>query len=98
MVGHKRTGIANLKSQIANAKVAPMPDWPLPEAMKDELLVVGGGLAILDSEGVQRPTGSSELEPVGLVGLASLPSAARGSVLTTASAASTATRRWPSDC
>src|ERR1043165_861162 len=51
VVGHKGKGISNLKSAISRAKVAPMPDWPLPEAMKEELLVVGGGLAILESVG-----------------------------------------------
>src|SRR3954467_4359661 len=30
IVGHKRKGIPELKSAIAQAKVAPMPDWPLP--------------------------------------------------------------------
>lgn len=50
MVGHKRKGIQDLKEAIARAKVAPMPDWPLPQAMKEELAVVGGGLAILDHE------------------------------------------------
>lgn len=50
IVGHKHKGIAELKAAISQACVAPMPDWPLPAAMKEELLVVGGGLAILDSE------------------------------------------------
>src|SRR5437667_3536548 len=27
IVGHKHKGISNLKSEISNAKVAPMPDW-----------------------------------------------------------------------
>ncbi|HYO09147.1 MAG TPA: ferrous iron transport protein B [Tepidisphaeraceae bacterium] len=49
VVAHKRKGINELKAAIAGAKVAPLPDWPLPAAMKEELLVVGGGLAILDS-------------------------------------------------
>ncbi len=48
LVGYKKRGIAELKEAIARAAVAPMPEWPLPQAMKDELLVVGGGLAILD--------------------------------------------------
>ena len=48
VVGHKRKGIDDLKAAVAKAAVAPMPDWPLPEAMKEEVLVVGGGLAILD--------------------------------------------------
>lgn len=49
IVGHKREGIAQLKAAIVGARVAPMPDWPLPEAMKEELLLMGGGLAILDT-------------------------------------------------
>src|SRR5688572_14382364 len=51
VVGHKKQGIAELKAAITRAQVAPMPDWPLPEPMKEELLLVGGGLAIIDSEG-----------------------------------------------
>ncbi len=50
VVGHKRQGIDLLKEAISQARVAPMPDWPLPQAMKEELVVVGGGLAILDSQ------------------------------------------------
>src|SRR2546423_2911292 len=49
IVGHRRKGIDELKKAIDRASVAPMPDWPLPAAMKEELLVVGGGLAIIDS-------------------------------------------------
>src|SRR5918992_50844 len=49
IVGHKRRGIHELKEAILKASVAPLPNWPLPEAMKEELLLVGGGLAILDS-------------------------------------------------
>src|SRR4029079_18785071 len=30
VVGHKRKGVDELKAAIARAKVAPMPDWPLP--------------------------------------------------------------------
>src|SRR5438105_5025704 len=51
IVGHRRKGIDELKKAIDRAAVAPMPDWPLPAAMKEELLVVGGGLAIFHSEG-----------------------------------------------
>lgn len=47
VVGHKGQGIDELKQAIGRAKVAPLPDWPLPQAMKEELLVVGGALAIL---------------------------------------------------
>ena len=50
IVGHKRKGIDELKAKIAEARVAPLPNWPLPEAMREELLVVGGGLAIIDSD------------------------------------------------
>src|SRR5436305_5841317 len=50
VVGYKRRGIPELKQALLNAAVAPMPHWPLPDAMKEELLLVGGGLAILDSE------------------------------------------------
>lgn len=50
VVGHKKQGIDRLKEAILQARVAPMPDWPLPQVMKEELAVVGGGLAILDSE------------------------------------------------
>src|SRR3989440_3808138 len=50
VVGHKKHGIAELKKAITIAVIAPMPDWPLPEAMKEELMLVGGGLAILDSD------------------------------------------------
>ncbi|HEX8521721.1 MAG TPA: ferrous iron transport protein B [Tepidisphaeraceae bacterium] len=50
IVGHKRKGIDKLKQAIVRARVAPMPDWPLPEPMKEELLLVGGGIAILDSQ------------------------------------------------
>src|SRR5258705_10757084 len=32
VVGHKRKGIDDLKAAVARATVAPMPDWPLPEA------------------------------------------------------------------
>jgi ferrous iron transport protein B len=48
VVGYKRKGIVELKAAIKNARVAPLPHWPLPDAMREELLVVGGGLAILD--------------------------------------------------
>jgi len=44
-VGHKRQNIDKLKAAIASARVAPLPDFPLPAAMKEELLTVGGGAA-----------------------------------------------------
>jgi ferrous iron transport protein B len=49
VIGHKREGIDQLKAAIANARVAPLPDFPLPREFKDELLTVGTGLAKLDS-------------------------------------------------
>src|SRR5689334_23664703 len=49
LVGHKRRGVAELKAAILNASVAPMPDWPRPQAMKGELGVIGGGVAVLNS-------------------------------------------------
>src|SRR5690348_5268178 len=48
VVGYKRKGIPELKHAIRKAKVAPLPHWELPDPMREELLVVGGGLAILD--------------------------------------------------
>ncbi len=50
IVGHKRQGIDSLKNAIAHATIAPMPDWPIPQEMKEELQLVGGALAILDSQ------------------------------------------------
>ncbi len=50
VIGHKRVGIEALKLALLSARVAPMPDWPLPQAMKDEIALVGGGLSILADE------------------------------------------------
>jgi len=47
VVGHKRKGIPELKAAILRAKIAPLPDFSLPQAMQEELILVGGGLAIL---------------------------------------------------
>src|SRR3954462_13851883 len=41
VIGHKREGIDELKAAVAKAKVAPLPNFPLPEPFKDELLTVG---------------------------------------------------------
>ncbi len=49
VVGHKRQGIDELKRAIDQARIPPLPDWPLPHEMKEEILLVGGGLGILDS-------------------------------------------------
>jgi ferrous iron transport protein B len=59
VVGHRRKGIDELKKAIDRAAVAPMPDWPLPPAMKEELIIVGGGLAILDT----TPSTATPLSP-----------------------------------
>ena len=50
IIGSKGKGIPELKAAIAHAVVAPMPHWALPDAMREELVLVGGGLAILGSE------------------------------------------------
>lgn len=50
VIAHKREGIAELKEAIAGAKVAPLPDFPVPQAMKDELMAVGTGLAQIDAK------------------------------------------------
>lgn len=55
IVGHRRQGIAPLKAAIARAAVAPMPDWPLPQAMKEEVVLVAGGLGILESAEESAP-------------------------------------------
>ncbi|WP_428936885.1 ferrous iron transport protein B [Fontivita pretiosa] len=63
VVGHKRQGISELKAQILNARVAPLPDFPLPEAMKEELLTVGQGLAIIDSATPSAGTAGDGRDP-----------------------------------
>src|SRR5688500_1691609 len=50
LIGHKHRGVEELKAAIRRAAVAPLPEWPLPHPMREELLLVGGGLAILDSK------------------------------------------------
>ena len=62
IVAHKRQGIDQLKAELVSARVAPMPDWPLPDVMKDELLVVGGGLAILESKEDRAVVGSASAD------------------------------------
>jgi ferrous iron transport protein B len=55
LVGYKRKGIAELKDAIRKANVAPLPHWSLPDPMREELIVVGGGLAILESQDASSP-------------------------------------------
>jgi ferrous iron transport protein B len=50
VVGYKRQGIDELKAAIAQARIAPMPDWPLPDVMREEVTVVGGALSILSAD------------------------------------------------
>ncbi|CAN5571682.1 hypothetical protein BH10PLA1_BH10PLA1_19580 [soil metagenome] len=50
IVGHKKQGVDVLKSTIVHAAIAPLPEWPMPEEMREQLMLVGGGLAILDSD------------------------------------------------
>src|SRR5882757_9246329 len=38
VVGHRKQGIEQLKKAIDRAAVAPMPNWPLPATMKEDLL------------------------------------------------------------
>src|SRR5688572_11192703 len=59
VVGHKHKGIEQLKAAVRRAAVPPMPDWPVPDAMREELLLVGGGLAILQSDGDASPAAAS---------------------------------------
>ncbi len=54
LVGHKRKGVAALKAAIRNAIVAPLPNWPLPDAMRDEVLLVGGAGNPRKRERLQR--------------------------------------------
>lgn len=69
VVGYKRRGISELKEAIRRAKVAPLPHWELPEAMRNELLVVGSGLAEVDAksdsggkDGETRRRGDGEID------------------------------------
>jgi ferrous iron transport protein B len=70
LVGHKREGIEALKEAIVQARVAPLPDFELPEAMKMELMSVGRGLAQIDSDapgssGVSGASGARGTSSVG---------------------------------
>jgi len=56
IVGHKKQGVKELKSAIAKATVAPMPNWDLPQEMRDELALVAGALGIQLSESSIKPT------------------------------------------
>ena len=45
LVGNRKRGIDALKAAIARATVAPVPTWPLPEALWEELHHIAGALA-----------------------------------------------------
>jgi ferrous iron transport protein B len=62
VVGHKREGIEELKAAVARARVAPLPNFPLPQPFKDELLTVGQGLATIDAGEAASAAGSSEVK------------------------------------
>jgi ferrous iron transport protein B len=61
VVGYKKQGIEALKLAITKAVIAPLPNWPLPDAMRDEIAVVGGALAIMDGSAAREPTGHPRL-------------------------------------
>jgi ferrous iron transport protein B len=73
VVGHKHQGITPLKEAIGRAAVAPLPQWQLPDAMKEELAIVGGGLSLLegatDPRASREPSGSA----AGLPGASGIP-------------------------
>jgi ferrous iron transport protein B len=62
VVGYKKKGIEELKSAIKRAVIAPLPNWPLPDAMREEISTVGGALAILDASTAVEPTGHPRLD------------------------------------
>jgi ferrous iron transport protein B len=61
VVGHKKQGITPLKEAIGRACVAKMPEWPLPEAMKEEVALLGESLSKSRS---REPSGSAAGLPV----------------------------------
>lgn len=62
IVGHRRKGIENLKLEISKARVAPLPDFPVPAEMKTELMQVGEGLAQID--GIASSHGTLRQGPI----------------------------------
>src|SRR5687768_18250616 len=44
VIAHKRDGIEQLKAAVAKARVAPLPNFPLPQPFKDELQTLEQGL------------------------------------------------------
>ena len=71
LIGHKKRGIDALKSAIDRARIAPLPEWPLPDAMREELMLVGGGLGILgvDKSNPSKPRAKAVGDAPGSSGL-----------------------------
>ncbi|HLL90919.1 MAG TPA: ferrous iron transport protein B, partial [Tepidisphaeraceae bacterium] len=46
VVGHKGRGVDDLKAAVARATIAPMPDWPLPAAMKEQVTALGRAVSL----------------------------------------------------
>jgi ferrous iron transport protein B len=76
VVGNKHQGITPLKEAIRKARVAKMPSWPLPEAMKSEIAQLAAdltsvGCSMLDvgcwmfeltrTSNIQHPTSNIEV-------------------------------------
>ena len=91
VVGYKRKGITELKAAIREAKVAPLPNWTLPDAMREELMIVSGGLAILDNkeDAETRRRGDTETENMG-----SIPASPRPGVSASSPDGPVPTRAW----
>jgi len=60
VVGHKRKGIAELKAAVAGAAIAPLPAWPVDPAMREELLLLAGGLAVAEKENTAAAAGNGD--------------------------------------
>lgn len=57
VVAYKRKGLDELKAAIARAAIAPLPAWPVTDAMREELLLLAGGLAVAEGEDRARSNG-----------------------------------------
>lgn len=57
LVGHKGTGIDRLKFRLTEARVAPLPELPLPGVFRDEIHLLGGVLTAVLGHG---PGGSPD--------------------------------------
>ncbi|MCS7033873.1 MAG: 50S ribosome-binding GTPase, partial [Phycisphaerae bacterium] len=59
VVGHARQGIDELKARIAEAAVAPMPNWPLPEELKQEIRSLAAEIEESSPDSVSRMPNSA---------------------------------------